>query len=355
MLGELSRQGLSASKNLADRIFSCMLCGACKNVCPTGIDIPEVIYRGRAELKSSYKKDRLLRSGIRRFMAKPDSAFAFLRLLQRVFSSERLQALPEITPQPFKNGTQVHKAVKKIGRVAVFAGCSVNYFYPQLGQSLLNILLSSGYEVVVFRGELCCGAPLRSLGFEDESVDIAQRNIEHFNKVNAEAIISLCPTCTMVIRDQYPLLAGDTIRNIMDTNEFFTSHGITDNLHLGGHSFTYHDPCHLSFGLGVRDLPRNILKNIAGSSYTEMRHADECCGFAGLFSMHFEEMSHSLGKNKLDNIACTGADTVVTSCPGCVMHLETLRTAAEGSFQVRHIVEVVDEAMHQDRDEETGE
>jgi Fe-S oxidoreductase len=199
---------------------------------------------------------------------------------------------------------------------------------------------------VVFKGEVCCGAPFRSSGLEQEALKLAEKNIEHFNKVRAEAIISMCPTCTTVIRDQYPQMTGKTIDNVMDVNEFLLRYNITSKLETAPSSVTYHDPCHLSYGLGIRDKPRHILKKIKGIELVEMKHADDCCGFAGLFSMQFKDMSKSIGMKKIKNISDTGADTVVTSCPGCIMQLEALRKETGSDFGIKHIVEVIDDAMH---------
>lgn len=351
MLGELDMKRLDPTERLADMIFSCMLCGACKKLCPAGIDIPEVMYQGRALLKSSYRRGRFLRKALQLSIERLDTVFAIMRGLQKLFYKPLYGAgligyVPEIAATPFKKSFQVYKNIKKTGRMAIFAGCSVNYLYPHLGEALSNILISKGYEVVVFKGEVCCGAPLRSMGLEEEAARLAEKNIEHFNKVRAEAIISMCPTCTMVIRDQYPRISGNTITNIMDVNEFFIKYDIASNLQISPSVVTYHDPCHLSFGLGIREKPRHILKNIKGIELVEMKHADECCGFAGLFSRQFKEISKSIGSKKLGNITDTGAETVVTSCPGCIMQLEALSQETRSGFNVKHIVEVVDEAMH---------
>ncbi|RJR18917.1 MAG: (Fe-S)-binding protein [Nitrospiraceae bacterium] len=351
MLGELDMERLAPTEVLAEMIYSCMLCGACKKLCPAGIDIPEVIYQGRAALRKAYSKGRLLKKALQLSSSGFDNIFSLLRWGQKLFygslyNSGVIGYVPEISSTPFKNDLQVYKTVNKTGRMAIFAGCSVNYFYPGLGQSLSHVLVSKGYEVVVFKGEVCCGAPFRSLGLEDEALKLAEKNIEHFNKVRAEAIISMCPTCTMVIRDQYPRMTGNTISNIMDVNEFLIRYDIASNLQIAPSVVTYHDPCHLSHGLGIRDKPRHILKNIKGIELVEMKHADDCCGFAGLFSMHFKDMSKSIGMKKISNISNTGADTVVTSCPGCIMQLEALRKETGSEFGIKHIVEVIDAAMH---------
>ncbi len=351
MLGELGQKHLDPTKSLAEKIFSCMLCGACKNLCPTGIDIPEVIYQGRTVLRDSFKRGRFLRRALKMSISRLDTLSPLYRIYHTLlhkplYNAGLVRYLPNTSSKPFNKQAQVYKNMKKIGRVAIFAGCSVNYFYPHLGNALSNILLTKGYEVVVFKGESCCGAPLRSMGLEKETEVLAQKNIEHFNKVHAEAIVSLCPTCTMVIRDQYPVITGSTINNIMDINEFIAKSNIAPELELKPSVMTYHDPCHLSYGLGVRDTPRKILKSIKGVELVEMKHADECCGFAGSFNVHYSDMSETMGKQKIQNITDTSADTVVTSCPGCIMQMETIRRSKSAKFKIKHIVEVIDEAMH---------
>jgi glycolate oxidase iron-sulfur subunit len=351
MLGELGMNRLAPNKRLAEKIFSCMLCGACKNLCPTGIDIPEIIYQGRVVLRNSFRKGLLFRAALKYSVSNTDAFFNVLRGLQKLFYQPfsriiKTRYFPEISPRPFRNSIQVYKNIRKISRVALFTGCSVNYFYPNLGKALSGILLSKGYEVVVFKGESCCGAPLRSFGLQQEALTLAKRNIEHFNKVRAEAIISMCPTCTMVIKEQYPVLTGDTILNIMDVNEFLIQSGITSDLKIKPRVVTYHDPCHLNYGLGVNDKPRQILKGIKGVEFIEMQDADECCGFAGVFSFLFKDISNDIGKKKIENISNSTAETVVTSCPGCIMQLQALKRENHIKIKIKHIVELIDEALH---------
>jgi glycolate oxidase iron-sulfur subunit len=351
MLGEVYGDRLSHTRRLADKIFSCMLCGACKGLCPTGINIPEAMYQGRAALRKSYKKGRFLGKALKLSVLRPDITFPILRIIQKLLyqplqGAAGLRYIPPVTSRPFNRTVQVYKNRKKRGRVAIFAGCSINYFYPNLGNALLRVLLTRGYEVVVFKGEVCCGAPLRSLGLEPETAKLARQNIEHFNRVRAEAIISMCPTCTMVIKDQYPVLTGDTISNIVDINEFMLQHDLSSGLETEPCTVTYHDPCHLTYGLQIKKEPRDILRSIKGVEVSEMKHSEECCGFAGLFSMHFRDISKTIGSNKIENIRNSLADTVVTSCPGCVMQLERLKREEDAKISVRHIIEIIDEAMH---------
>lgn len=351
MLGALADNRLVPTKKLSDSIFSCMLCEACSDLCPAGLNIPEIIYKGRVNLKDFYRRGRLFKQALTFSLTHINTTFYILRRMQRLlypllYRTGKLPYMPGVAQAPFKESTQVYKTMKKIGRVAVFAGCSVNYFYPHIGDSLLHILLTKGYEVVILKGEVCCGAPLRSMGLEEEAVKFARKNIALFNKIRAEAILSMCPTCTMVIKKQYPVFAGDGIEKIMDVNEFFVRKEITKGLKNVSRAVTYHDPCHLRFGLGIKDEPRDVLKGIKGIEFIEMQNPGDCCGFGGLFSLNFKEMSRDIGRKKINDIRSTTADTVVTSCPGCMMQLEDLKRETGSELNIMHIVEVLDEAMH---------
>jgi len=351
MLGALTENKLSPTKALSDRIFSCILCEACRDLCPAGINIPEAIHHGRVNLRDFYSKGRLLRTAIKFTCFRMDTAFFILRRLQRVFypllrRTDSIRYMPYIASTPFKNTSQMYRGIRKIGRVAVFAGCSVNYFYPHLGNALLNILLTKGYEVIIMKAEVCCGAPMRALGLEEVAMKLAKANIELFNKTKTEAILCMCPTCTLTIKKQYPLLVGDSIEKIMDVNEFFIKKDFTRGLRTDSRVITYHDPCHLRYGLAIKDEPREILKGIQGIEFIEMQNAEECCGFGGFFSLHFKELSRTIGKKKINNIHNTLADTIVTSCPGCMMQLEDLKREVSNEVNIMHIVEILDEAMH---------
>lgn len=351
MLGALGERNLEPTKNLSDKIFSCMLCEACKGRCPAGIDIPEAIYTGREQLKDHFTRGRLLKKAMKVSLNRMDRTFSLLRGLQKIlyrplYKTGKIRYFPAITPSPFKSTTRVYKSTKKIGRVSIFAGCSVNYFYPHLGDALLNILRTIGYEVVIIKGEACCGAPARSFGLEQEAVTLAQKNIELFNKMNVEAIVSMCPTCTMTIRKQYPLLVNSTIDRIMDVNEFLVQALPRENLKGFQRVVTYQDPCHLRYGLNIIEEPRKLIRAVQGVKFIEMKNREECCGFGGFFSMNFKELSIDMGKSKIGRIKDTWADSVITSCPGCMMQLEDIRDRTGSPVEIMHIVELIDEAMH---------
>jgi glycolate oxidase iron-sulfur subunit len=107
-----------------------------------------------------------------------------------------------------------------------------------------------------------------------------------------------------------------------------------------GKTVTFHEPCHLGRYLGVKAQPRQILKSLPDIKYVEMPDADRCCGMAGTFSVNFYELSKKIADKKAAAIRSTGADIVVTDCPGCQIQL--IDTAKRNGMpqQVLHIMEL---------------
>ncbi len=346
LLRELLLGRLKPSELLNDRIFSCTLCEACMSLCPSGVDITEDIYHGRSILRQNDKKRRLLRMLIKLFSRNPDLNFKIMQtfqfMLSPYFSKKGLVpqrfSLPEDT---FKNGQQVYKTAETRGRVAVFAGCSTNFIYPHLGRSLVNVLLKAGYEVIVPSGEVCCGSPMRTLGLEGKAIESAERNMRIFGNLKVEAVLSLCPTCILTIKKQYPKLIGKGMENAMDVSSF-----LLDRLELKQPSLfdprmekaAYHDPCHLIYGLGIREEPRELLKKIRVNVIDEKKSG--CCGFGGLFSLSYKDISNSLLQERMDYYSKAGAEAIITSCPGCMLQF----SKKSDKLPVFHIVELIEEA-----------
>jgi glycolate oxidase iron-sulfur subunit len=332
---------LEPTQLLNERLFSCILCGACSNVCPLGINIPELIHRGRHLLKNSDKRRRILRCLLKFFTTWPDLSFKILSMGQDFFipflsKRKLLPFSPEIPDQPFLDIEQVHKVPKKKGRVAIFTGCSVNYLFPHLGESLINVLQSLGYEVVLPKDEVCCGAPLRALGMEEEAAELARKNHRVFSRLKVDAILSLCPTCTLTLKHEYVSLIGKGLEKATDISVFLQDK--LERVEAIDRTVTYHDPCHLQYSLGVKKEPRDIITKAGLGLIEPASHS--CCGFGGTFCISYKKMSKNLLFKPTASIMATKAATVVTSCPGCMLQLG--RTITDRP--VIHLIELIEEA-----------
>ncbi|HAM53777.1 MAG TPA: hypothetical protein DCP92_24935 [Nitrospiraceae bacterium] len=347
LLRALLNRQIEPSPALNDRVFSCILCGACENLCPPRLDITEAMYHGRNFLKDFDRRRKYLRLITRFSLKKPMLGYRVAKMLQHAASPYLLKKglipfrLP-ILSHPLRDDQQVYKPEKKIGRVAIFTGCSINFLLPHLGLSLIRVLLRLGYEVVLPRGEVCCGAPLRGLGLEKEASEMARKNHRIFSKLNTDAIVSLCPTCIVSLKVHYPKMINGALADVLDISSF-----LSDKLGYGQPhplssftSVTYHDPCHLRYSLGVRHQPRQLIRQ-SGAEFIEAE-GEGCCGFGGFFSLQYREISRNLLKKRIDAYTVTDARDIITACPGCMLQL----SSGSKERQVFHIIELIEDAIY---------
>ncbi|MCX5719762.1 MAG: (Fe-S)-binding protein [Nitrospirae bacterium] len=339
------------SSRYLNELLKCVRCGSCKAFCPTyDEDLTETMgARGRLALlllKGSDVKRRYLRLLTKFSSKRPELSFNLLKIAQHVLFPYLLKKgiLPfhiELPEHHLRDRVQIFTVSKKRGRVAVFTGCTVNFLYPHLGESLINVLQKLHYEVILPVGEVCCGAPLRTLGLEKEAIELAKKNFRIFSKLNVDAILSLCPTCTLTLKEEYPKLIGEGIERAMDISRFLINKIDSPLPSLSSQSVTatYHDPCHLSYGLGIKKEPREIIKNI-GINLIEAEE-ERCCGFGGIFSLSYKELSQGLLEKCIGNYTKTGTEIMITACPGCMIQL----TKEIKNKPVLHLIEVIEEAL----------
>ncbi|MDI6729171.1 MAG: (Fe-S)-binding protein [Thermodesulfovibrionales bacterium] len=336
---------LEPSKKLDERIFSCMLCGACNKLCPLGINVTDAMYEARNRLRDFNKKRRFLGLGIRLGLKKASNSFRILKFFEtinemlpvfRIYPFSAIKRMDVTLPDSaLRDGMSIFRVSKPRGRIAIFAGCSVNFIYPNIGRSLIESLNVMNYDVVLPKGEVCCGAPLMGLGRREDAVEMAERNMNAFKKLNVEAVIGLCPTCIDSIKNGYRSLIGDGIDNAVEVSQFFSK--------LQPSAFSpqpskviYHDPCHSIYGLDVSVEPRQILRSMG---FHLMDSERGCCGFGGTFRLLYQELSEGILEKRIEEYK--RADMIVTSCPNCILQLRSRIK----DRPVRHIAEVINECI----------
>ncbi len=360
LLQRFQRGELKASGKMYESLFSCILCGACGNSCPVGINITDAVYNSRKNLRGFDKKRLLLDYIIKFALWNPAVSFRLLKLLRIVSNipfSHRLPPFGHIKKlsikeavTPFRVKDTVFRARHAQGRIAIFTGCLVNFMYPTYGRALLRVLNALRFDVILPAGEVCCGAPMLELGMEEDAIRMATFNIQTFKNLNVEAIIALCPTCIHFIRNIYKRLIADSLDNALDVTEFFKeriphliSEGASKHLFFWGHvaksnsTAVYHDPCHSRFSLNLYDEPRNIIRS-AGFNLIEPSLSG-CCGLGGSFGFFHKGLSERMLQNRLESYK--DADVVITSCPSCILQLKSKISNCD----VMHIVEVIEKVI----------
>jgi len=358
---------LPYSKNVTEATRSCLGCLRCASVCATGVEYDRVI----TELKRRIPRLKLVSKWERLFfrivLTRRWVMNALMRvagLFQRLLPKAKDVPLTRHLPLLFKGGSRLPELAKRTvlkqhgstptpdaetkKTVYFFSGCLTNYAYPDVAQSIINVLRHFGFDVIVPAGQVCCGTPVLALGFVEEVKTQARINMREMS--GDAPILTGCASCGETLKNIYPKLLGEEARSlssrVYDFAEFLDKHvdfsaaGIRTRV-------VYHDPCHLRYGQGIADAPRRLLK--AAARYQEVEGADYCCGMAGLYSVHHHTLSRKIAKRKTDTLREVEAELVATECPACMMQLRD-RLAAEGvPLRVRHVAQVLEEALGLDR------
>jgi L-lactate dehydrogenase complex protein LldE len=176
----------------------------------------------------------------------------------------------------------------------------------------------------------------------------------HFLKTfaNCECIVVPSGSCTSMIVHHFAELfhkepdtlvrVHDLEKRVWEFSTFLTEvAGVED---VGAHMediVTFHDGCHALRELGVKDAPRRLLAHVRGLELREMKPAEECCGFGGTFSVKFAELSGAMAQTKIQAILGTGARTVVSLDPSCLMQIQGALSRAGSDVRTMHLAEVL--------------
>jgi glycolate oxidase iron-sulfur subunit len=166
-------------------------------------------------------------------------------------------------------------------------------------------------------------------GAKDTAREMARHNIDLLLALNVEAIVTDCATCGSSLKEYRHWLAHDPeyaeraeafASKVRDISEFLAEIGIRPPEGEVKARVTYHDPCHLCRGQGIRQQPREMLR-AAGVELVEMVSSDTCCGSAGTQLITHYQNSTAVLDLKMDNAAATEAEIIASGCPGCQMQL----------------------------------
>jgi L-lactate dehydrogenase complex protein LldE len=235
--------------------------------------------------------------------------------------------------------------------VQLFATCLVDTFYPKVGEAIVDVLSRLGVTVDFAPDQTCCGQPQFNAGLRSDARQMAEHMIEVFENAPGE-IVSPSGSCVHMMRVNYPELFADDSRwlaraqslaaRTFEFSEYIVDKlGVTDVGARWDGTLTYHPSCHLSRGLGIDRQPRALLAAVKGAQVVELPHADECCGFGGIFSVTHPEVSKEMLLNKIGNLEKSGASTLVVPDAGCLMHIAGgLHRMGKGQRAV-HLAEVL--------------
>ncbi len=369
-----------------EMLFNCLICKSCMTNCPTKVNFDRIMLALRAALVrknglpwlkkaifSTLKHPKLFDAGLRVGAAMQGLAFKsekggkaisprspFAKVGEPIgFDADR--QMPSLTITPLRDRVpEIVRAPGSTIKVAFFTGDSLNYFYPDSGKDLIDVLTANNVEVHIPKGQNCCGVPVLVHGDIETVRKLAKNNIDTIEATGCDYLITGCGSCGGAWQHDYvELLANDPIygpkarewaKKTYDISTFLTK-VIKLRAPKGRieKTVTYHDSCHLKKSMKVFVEPREILKSIPGITFKEMAAPDACCGSGGSYVLSHYKTSSTIGQKKAEDIKNTQADTVSTGCPACMMQLLDNVNRCGGTQDVVHYISLLAESYRKER------
>ena len=287
--------GIGLEERLQQDIGMCLMCGSCMHKCPNTVPTHEIVGAIRREITDKQGMS-LVGKGV--------SALLGSRVLMKTLAKSGaflspllFEKIPETSglrlrfPAPSMKGRTVPKiAFRNLfdrfpefieGRadkpvVGFFAGCSITYAYPEIGEAMITVLQRMGYPVFLPKAQQCCGIPALSAGNGRLVDELALANLEAFRKRDVQYIITACASCNGGIGAYRSMKVDskDLTGKLIDFSVFLQKEGLFEELagmekRQDRVKVTYHDPCHLKTQ-GITREPRELLKALPNVDFVEM-------------------------------------------------------------------------------------
>ena len=239
-------------------------------------------------------------------------------------------------------------------KVSLFITCLVDQFFPEVGISVVSVLRKLGVEVDFPAEQTCCGQPAFNSGFSSEARELAKRFIGIFEK--SEYVVAPSGSCSSMVRVFYPELFRDDpewhkraeslASRTYEFTEFLVNVLKVEDVGAAYHGkVALHQSCHLLRELNVRTEPQCLLRGVKGIELVELERAEACCGFGGMFSIKYPHISGSILQDKIDSVKKSGAEVVVASDVGCLMHIAGGLCRQSATARTMHIAELLAKEM----------
>lgn len=321
----------------SQKIWACLSCGRCSERCPVEIDFPEFLRSFREKARNAGNLPLESHHGMLQSIA-------------------HLQA--EGTHQQRTAWTEGAGEYAQAGDYFYFVGClpyfDVIFRYLDISpvenaRHVLSLLNRIGITPVISNEERCCGHDALWSGDEDLFRKLGAWNLEVIKASGAKTVLFSCPEGYATFKHQYPKYFGELPFEVLHVTELLAQKmpemGLSFKPSTNG-AVTYHDPCRLGRGGGIYEPPRELLNLIPNSKLREMPRNREnamCCGTSAW--MECSNCSKSMRIERLEEALHTGADTLITACPKCQIHLTCALSSVELDLKVKDLYAYLSEGL----------
>ncbi len=367
LIKDMLENSRPADREVVTHIDRCLSCLACTTTCPSGVDYMHLVDHARAHIEQTYKRpfmDRLTRNLLAAVLPYPGRFRLALHLarITRPFAGvlakfpalKPLQSMLALAPASVpavsasaRPGERSAEGEKR-GRVAILTGCAQPVLDPGINEATLRLLARLGVEVVVPKGEGCCGSLVHHMGREAEALAAARRNVDvwmrEMENGGLDAVIITASGCGTTIKDYGHMLRldpayADKAARVSALAKDITEYLATLDLpqkESQGLTVAYHSACSMQHGQKITMAPKQLLK-AAGFTVRDPAEGHLCCGSAGTYNIMQPEISGKLKARKVRNIEATRADVIATGNIGCITQIAT-----GTEMPILHTVELLD-------------
>jgi glycolate oxidase iron-sulfur subunit len=359
-----------ATAEVVKHVDRCLSCLACMTTCPSGVHYMHLIDHARAYIETTYRRplaDRLLRGALARILPSRNLFRAAL-LLARIGKplAPAIRSIPGIGaklgamlalapgalparvategPGEFRAGA----ADGKRRRVALLTGCAQAVLAPEINAATIRLLNRAGVDVLLPKGEACCGALTHHMGLEDRALAQARVNIDvwmrEIEEGGLEAILVAASGCGTTIKDYGFMLRDDPLYAEKAARISALAKDVTEYLNgldlpFGEPSklvVAYHSACSMQHGQKITLEPKALLRR-AGFVVRDVPEGHICCGSAGSYNILQPEIAGQLRARKVANIERLKPDVIAAGNIGCITQI-----AGGTAIPICHTAELLD-------------
>ncbi|MFO0808422.1 MAG: heterodisulfide reductase-related iron-sulfur binding cluster [Gemmataceae bacterium] len=356
----------------------CLDCRACESACPSGVQYHNIIEPFRIALDRAMPSakplpwfQRFVLQNLFPYAWRDRLALAPARWMQWSGLDTLARRIGVLSLLP-KSLRQMHDMLPPLkshhgtlpevlpaegprrARVAFFTGCVADAVYPETNRATVRVLQKNGCEVLVPRGQGCCGALAYHMADETTARGFGAANCSAFgfgptDLGDVDAIVTNAAGCGAMLKDYAHLLHGGEsaeagakfAAKVRDVSEFLTALGPVKPTHPLPMKATYHDACHLAHGQKIRTPPRQLLEMIPELTLVPLPESELCCGAAGSYNLTQPEMAEQLGSRKAAKIIATGASAVLAGNVGCLMQISRHLRAQRPDIWIAHPIDAL--------------
>lgn len=370
---------LQMGDSFISHIDQCLGCRGCESVCPSSVPYGHLLEAARVEVTKAkaarrsvssfllgfvlnhvFTRRRLLGAMMRVSRWFRDSGIAQLAFESDLVSGRARFALALLlsSRSPLRRSSDAESRKRESSRgghrrVAVLHGCVMEGLFREANRATERVLELNGSEVIEAKGQLCCGALHSHAGHIETAKELARKNTEAFLESGCDFVIVNSAGCGAAMKEYDKLLADDPefaqrarlfSSKVKDVSEYLVEQGISSPSGRVERNVAYDAPCHLIHAQRIALAPVKVLESIPGLSIAPLRGAESCCGGAGIYNLQHPELSADVLADKIESIQASGADTVATANPGCIMQIGAGLMTRGIDVDVVHPIELLDKA-----------